>query len=72
MLRRQMFWFLPVVIACSVVVDLSEELTDEFHQTELGRVAQITLLIAVMAFAYRAMRPDDGVLSGGAVASLGG
>ena len=64
MVRRQLFWFLPVVLCCTVLIDLAEELTDEFHRTGLSRLALIGLLLAVASLLFRAMRPKDGVLSG--------
>ena len=64
MVRRQLFWFLPVVLCCTVLIDLAEELTDEFHRTGLSRLALTGLLLAVASLLFRAMRPKDGVLSG--------
>ena len=64
MMRRQLFWFLPVVLCCTVLIDLAEELTDEFHRTGLSRLALTGLLLAVAFLLFRAMRPKDGVLSG--------
>lgn len=64
MVRRQLFWFLPVVLCCTVLIDLAEELTDNFHRTGLSRLALTGLLIAVASLLFRTMRPKDGVLSG--------
>ena len=64
MVRRQLFWFLPVVLCCTVLIDLAEELTDNFHRTGLSRLALTGLLIAVSSLLFRTMRPKDGVLSG--------
>ncbi len=64
MVRRQLFWFLPVVLCCTVLIDLAEELTDEFHRTGLSRLALTGLLLAVASLLFRTMRPKDGVLSG--------
>lgn len=64
MVRRQLFWFLPVVLCCTVLIDLAEELTDNFHRTGLSRLALTGLLIAVAFLLFRTMRPKDGVLSG--------
>lgn len=64
MVRRQLFWFLPVVLCCTVLIDLAEELTDEFHRTGLSRLALTGLLFAVASLLFRTMRPKDGVLSG--------
>ena len=63
MVRRQLFWFLPVVLCCTVLIDLAEELTDEFHRTGLSRLALTGLLLAVASLLFRTMRPQDGVLS---------
>ena len=63
LLRRQLFWFLPLVMAASILVDLSEELSDEFHRSGLGRSALILLLVACSLMVYRTFRPRDGVLS---------
>ena len=64
MVRRQLFWFLPVVLCCTVLIDLAEELTDNFHRTGLSRLALTSLLVAVASLLFRTMRPKDGVLSG--------
>lgn len=64
MVRRQLFWFLPVVLCCTVLIDLAEELTDNFHRTGLSRLALTGLLVAVAFLLFRTMRPKDGVLSG--------
>ena len=64
MVRRQLFWFLPVVLCCTVLIDLAEELTDNFHRTGLSRLALTGLLLAVASLLFRTMRPKDGVLSG--------
>ena len=64
MVRRQLFWFLPVVLCCTILIDLAEELTDNFHRTGLSRLALTGLLVAVAFLLFRTMRPKDGVLSG--------
>ncbi len=70
--RRQLFWFLPVVLCCTILIDLSEELTDEFHRTGLSRLALTGLLLATAILVFRTMRPGDGVLSGVLSRSPGG
>jgi potassium-dependent mechanosensitive channel len=62
--RRQLFWFLPVVMLTTVLVDLTEELSGEFHRSGLGRMALIGLLVASSIMLHRTFRPDNGVLSG--------
>jgi potassium efflux system protein len=62
--RRQLFWFLPVVMLTTILVDLTEELSGEFHRSGLGRIALISLLVACAVLFHRTFRPDNGVLSG--------
>ena len=62
--RRQLLWFLPVVMLTTVLVDLTEELSGEFHRSGLGRIALIGLLVASSVMFHRTFRPDNGVLSG--------
>ena len=62
--RSQLLWFLPVVMLTTILVDLTEELSGEFHRSGLGRVALIGLLVACSVMLHRTFRPDDGVLSG--------
>ena len=61
---RQLLWFMPIAIITTLIVDLSEELGDEFHRSGLGRVALMGLLLAVAAIVSQTFRPSDGVLSG--------
>ena len=61
--RRQLLWFLPVVMLTTVLVDLTEELSGEFHRSGLGRIALIGLLVASSVMFHRTFRPDNGVLS---------
>ena len=64
MARKQLLWFLPVVMLTTIVFDLTEELTGEFHRSGLGRIALIGLLAASSLMFHRTFRPEDGVLSG--------
>ncbi len=63
LVRRQLWWFLPLVMATTVLVDLTEELSDEFHRSGLGRGSLVLLLVASSVLAARCFRPEDGVLS---------
>ncbi len=64
MVRRQLFWFLPLVLVCTILIELSEELTDEYHRPGLGRLSLVVLLLAVAYLSRKTMRPDTGILSG--------
>ncbi len=61
-LYRQLLWFFPLVLCCTVLIDLSEEVSEEASRTGLSRLSLIVLMAASAFFLHRILSPSKGIL----------
>lgn len=60
--RRQLSWFLPIVLPLAFVVATTLDQPVQAHHDSLGRVAFIALMLATSLYIYKVFKPSSGIL----------
>ena len=64
LVRRQLYWFFPVVLCGTILIDFSEEQPDEVFRRGLSRLILIVLMLTTAVLVHITLHPKRGIFSG--------